>query len=396
MYRKWINIGILSFGTIALLSGCGSDNDSPTSVTVTKDNDMVYSVRVDDTTGFLNLANLTTQSSLNNSNGMEIGPARGVFTYKDYVYTTGSQQNDKLTKYSYTDNKLTQIKEVSVGENSMPTNITFVSDTKAYVSLGNSGELLVINPSDMTITKRINLSEYAMGENDTNPEISDGIIRDGKFYVGLAQIDSFQTYKCYGQASILIIDIETDAVLKHITDDRTCTAGSLDPFAIGFILDEKNDIYVNATGSYGYYPGTNAGYLRIKNGEDVFDSSYYFSITDKTDLDVPGGKASYSYKGLYMDNGIIYITLMIPGLTSSPPDYVNDKNYQPYKLDLYNQTLTKVDLPATNGWTGYPVKHNGEVLYGLSAPGGTGFFKIGSTTPDITTEGEPLIIRNLD
>ena len=396
MYKRLINIGILSLGTIALLSGCGSDSDSPSDEPTVTDSDIAYSVRIDDITGFLNLTNLSMQSSLNNSKGVEIAPTVGVFRYKNNVYTSGSNINDKLTKYSSSNNKLTKVKEISVGENSMPTHFTFINDTKAYVSLAGSGELLVLNPSDMTITKRIDLSEYAMGENDSNPEAGNGIIRDGKFYVGLGQIDSFQTFKCYGKASVLIIDTATDTILKHITDDRTCTAGWVDPLSKGFILDENNDIYVNATGSYGYYPGINAGYLRIRNGKDEFDPDYYFSITDRTDLDIPNGKANYSYRGLYANNGIVYTTLMIPGLTSSPPDYINDKNYQPYKLDLYNKTLTKLDLPAASGTTGNAINYKDKILYGLSASGGTGFYEIGSTTPDITTEGDPIFSINLN
>ena len=395
MYKKITNITLLSFVTIALLNGCGSSSSDSGSSSGISVNDLAYSVRVDNTTGFLNLANISTQTSLDNSNGLEIVPSIGIYKYKDNIYTSGSLANDKLIKYSYENNKITKVAELSAGENSIPTAYTFINDTKAYVSLGGSAELLVINPSNMTLTKRINLSEYAMGENDNNPEVGSSIARGSKLYLSLGQIDSFQTYKCYEKASVLIIDIPTDTVLKHITDDRTCSSGSIEPRP-GFILDENNDIYVNNTGSYGYYPGMNAGYLRIKNGEDDFDPDYYFSITDINDLDVVGGKANYAYLPYYAENGMLYTTLMIPGLTSSPPDYTNDRNYQPYKLDLYNQTVTKLDLPASIGWSNEAFSSNGEIFYALSTAGGTGFYKLGSTTPDIVSEGDPITPINLN
>lgn len=392
MYKKIISVGLMSLATIALLSGC-SDDSSGSSGSVGGENDIVYVGAVGQT-GFLNLTNLSKNTSLDNSNGVEIPATYGVFVYKDHIYTSGSMSDDKLIKYSYKDNIIKEVARVSVGEGSMPTSYSFVSDTKAYISLVDSGELLVINPSNMSVTKRIDLSSYAMGENDTNPEPGDSVIRDGKLYLGLVQVDSRQTFQCRDKASLLIIDTKTDEILKHITDDRTCGTTNNGP-RNGIMLDEKGDIYVNNTASFGYKPGVKAGYLRIKKGETEFDPDYFLSVSDAT-LDIEGKKANYACDNYYDKVGKIYTVLSIPGLTSTPPDYMNDKNFQPYMVDLYNKTFTKLDLPASSGFSALANNYKGEIIYALDAAGGTGFFKIGSTTPDITTEGTPMQNINLN
>jgi hypothetical protein len=261
--------------------------------------------------------------------------------------------------------------------------------------------LLVFDQTDLSITKRIDLSPWAMdangefGGDDTNPEPAAGVIRDGKLYLALAQIDSFSTWSCRGKASMLIIDAATDEILSHISDDRTCTSGNLSPNN-GLILDENGDIYVNNLASFGYYPGLNSGYLRINNGEDVFDPDYYFSVTDLTGLDVSGGFASYAYNGAYMSGGEYYTTLMVPAMTSNPPDYVNDKNYVPYVLNLWDQTATKLNMQPSNGWGTFAIDYNGEIVYALTTVNGTGLYYADEETPFVTLEGNPFMVSHLE
>lgn len=377
-------------------SGGGGGNNNNQQATA----DLAMSVMIDNVTAFVNMVDGTSDTAVTNTLGIEVKPGTGVYTYNGYVYTAGSLNDDNIARYAVqADNSLVKEAETNVFESggSIPTSFVFVDDTKAYVLLAGTGELLVIDPMSLEIQKRIDLSAYALdgdgqtGGDDINPEPSCGVIRDGKLYLGLAQIDSMATYFCQGKASVLIIDVATDEIFKHITDDRTCCTGTLDA-NIGLTLDENNDIYVNNTASFGYYPGQNAGYLRINNGEDEFDPDYYFSLTDIQDLDVPGGIASYAYHDAYLGNGKLYTTLFVPALTSNPPDYVNDKNYQPYIIDLYSRTATKLDMSPTIGWSTYCVKYNNGIVFGLVTVNGAGLYRAGEDMPFITTEGSPLII----
>jgi hypothetical protein len=387
------------------LGGCGGGSGGVSGSGSSGEPDLVVSVRIDDTTGFLNLVDGASDTRISNANGAEVDPSVGVFAYGGCIYTTGSMANNKLAKYTVNDdNSLSKIAETTVfeGGKSVPTCLIFVDDTKAYLTLAGTGELLVIDPADLSTTKRIDLSAYAMdaegnfGGEDLNPEPSGGVIRGGKLYLALAQIDSFSSWCCRGKASLLIIDVETNEILSHISDERTCTSGLLSPNT-GLILDEHNDIYVTNAASFGYYPGFTSGFLRIKDGEDTFDPDYFFSISDMTNLDVEGGEVRYAYNDLYMSNGELYTTLFVPGLTSNPPDYANDKNYVPYVLNLWDQTATKIDgMLPTVGWSTHLVNYDGEAVFGMTTVNGTGLYYAGEDTPFLTTEGSPYIIATLE
>jgi hypothetical protein len=402
--RKVSTLVVIAFFSLTLFTGCGGGASDVGSGGSTGDPDLAVVTIIDDITGFVNMIDGATDTNVTNANGVEVDASSGLFAYNGYLYTTGSRGNDKIAKYAVnTDNSLTKVAEINVYESggSIPTCIIFVDDTKAYLMLAGVGELLVFNPFDLSITKRIDLSAYAMdadgefGGDDHNPEPSGGVIRDGKLFLALAQFDAFTTWQCRGKASLLIIDVATDEILKHISDDRTCNSGVTSPNN-GLILDEKGDIYVVNTASFGYYPGMNAGILRIKNGEDEFDPDYYFSITNLTDLDVPGGVASYAYNNAYLSNGEMYTTLLVPGLTSNPPDYINDKNYVPYMFDLWNQTVTKLAMPSTNGWGSHMIKYNDDIIFGMATVNGTGLYYAGDDMPFVTLEGNPYMLANYE
>ena len=396
----------LSLLTTATFTGCGGGSGSSSDDKQTNlEPDVLITTRIDNETGFINLLNASTSQQSSNTNGIEINPSSNVFSYKNNLFMTESMMGDKIVKYTKSNGTFKESGVINAGEGSFPSSMIFVNDTKAYVALSSAGKLLIINPTDMTETGSIDLSTYAMdvngtlGGNDLNPEPSSGLIRDGKLYMALFQVDNFQTFMCRGKASLVVIDIETDNVLNHTTDDRTCSSGR--PVGnLGIFIDEKKDIYVNNLAGFGYYPGNNSGILRIKNGEDNFDPSYYFSITDLDNLSVGDGNPSVFIAGNYDKEGQLYVTLEFPSLASNPPDYINDKNYQPFVLDLYTKSVTKLDLPASNGWTTGIISYGDEILFGLSTQKGDGLFRfnpatnVGDETPYISTDGLPAYVIN--
>ncbi|HBR95869.1 MAG TPA: hypothetical protein DD979_00625, partial [Gammaproteobacteria bacterium] len=261
-------------------------------------------------------------------------------------------------------------------------------------------ELIVINPTDLSITKRLDLSAYALGEGDVNAEPTSGVIRDDKLFLALGQFDVFATGNCSAGASVLIIDVATDAVEKHLQDPRTCSSGSNEPNS-GLFLDENGDIYVNHFAGFGFYPDLPpAGFLRIKSGETEFDPDYFFSIADITVPDVPGNAASIFFHPIYGGDGLAYGTLYAPGLSSNPPNFVEDKTNLPYRLDLRNQTATKLDMPATVSWSAGVIKYQDKIVYGMHTENGVGLYRydpssgtdIGEQRPFMTTEGSPVFL----
>ena len=394
--------------TSMFLTGCGSDSDNnattnnPDNTAANRSVNAMMINRVDNETGFLVAVDTNNDKEISNTNGIELaGPGSGLFSHNKKIYLTEGRDGDKVYQYRYENNQFIKENELFTGANVRPGSMTFVSNDKAYLTTYQTGELLALNLKDLTITKRIDLSSYALGDNDKNPEPSGGVMRDGKLYLALSQIDNFSSYNCQGGASLLIIDATTDQVEHHLQDNRTCSSGILEPNK-GLILHSSGDIYVPNPAGYGYY-GHKSGYLRIKAGATEFDPDYFFSISDLTIDGVPGKSASYPYKSLFDSNSnLLYVNLFIPGLTSNPPDYVNDKNYVLFKADLANKTLTKIDIPNTAGWSADMIMQDGKILAGRLATSGQGLFwydpgsgtNVADQAPAITSQGSPFAIVN--
>ena len=380
-------------------SSNGSNNGGDTTDT---GEEFIIQTRIDDSTGFINYVKLDEVTEITNANGLEVNPATGVCVYNKSIFVSESMMGDKIIKYTVTDGVFEKSGELAAGEGSMPSSIIFASNTKAYAVLLGAGKLLIFNPSTMTQTGEIDLTAYAMdangnlGGDDMSPEPSSGIIRDGKLYLGLVQVDSIMTVMPRGEASVVIIDIATDTVLSHITDTRTSSTGR--PVNnLGVIMDENDDIYINNLAGFGYY-GMDSGILRIKNGEDIFDPDYYFSINGLQGLDLGDGQAACFMVDYYAGDGKWYVAIQFPSLRSNPPDYVADRMFKYYELDVYAQTATDMGLPATNGWTAGIVPYDGQILFGLSTLEGDGLYRYDPSTgavdqtPWIITEGLPVTV----
>ncbi|MBM3279841.1 MAG: hypothetical protein FJY95_17435 [Candidatus Handelsmanbacteria bacterium] len=200
---------------------------------------------------------------------------------------------------------------------------------------------VVINLDTMTKTKRIDLVIYTLGDGDNNPEPANSILRDGKRYAALLQ--EISAFNPHPGAHVVIIDTAADTVIKAISDPRTLSidgGGTTDSPCV----DEKGDLYLYGYGLWGFSTVLD-GFLSIRKGEDEFDPTYFFSIKEKTISHVPGNNTSYQDIRTYWGKGVIYGFLNIPANTSNPPDYVNDRNYQPFRSDLHNHVFEKVDLP---------------------------------------------------
>jgi len=422
--RKKLAFGVpmLLFLTLTL-PGCSDDDDGfdiipnqNTSDPATFQADMVIMNRIDDSTGFMVAVDASQDTYIANTYGIELNPAMGIVSHKGMVYTLGSLVEDKVAKYSLKGNIFTKEGEFITGEGARVGSVIFVNDNKAYVVAYHEPKLVIFDPQTMSVTGEIDLSSYALGtineydsqgnviatRPDNNPNASSGVIRDGKLYLGLSQIDTFETFRCQGGASVAIIDTVTDTLEKHIQDPRACSTGLLEPGNKSIFVDEIGDIYVANHAAYGFYPGLTAGYLRIKNGDDQFDPDYFLSITDLDLPEVPGGKVSYSYRDIYAGDGIVYANLFVPGLTSNPPDFANDKNYLAYKIDLRAKIVTALDIPPTAGWSATAMTYNDRIAFGRSTDNGAGLFfyypssgtNIGDQVPSIVTEGTPVWMVN--
>lgn len=266
-----------------------------------------------------------------------------------------------------------------------PNYAMFASEEKAYVSTsGSRGQLIVINPSTMTITGEIDLSEYALEDND--PDAGNGIVRDGKLYLPLNQAKSMMEI-VDAPAEVAVIDVATDKVLKTVKDERVNSIGMLGNTTP--VIDEEGNIYFNS-GPRSVMLGYKEGILRIKKGEDEFDKDFHISLQN-----IEGGEpGSYAMQMSYGGNGKIYFFLYKPSLITDPNDetMLVNKNYLPYELDVNSKTGKILPLPGSCGWAASAtIKDGNSIYFAEQTNSGIGFYKYdmtsgkGSQAPIVTT-----------
>jgi hypothetical protein len=265
----------------------------------------------------------------------------------------------------------------------MLANILILSDTKAYASLVLENRIVIFNPTTMQITGSIDLAKPEFSsDGQSTPNPVGMIARDGKVFVGCFELSSAPPM-CNDGAYMVIINEATDTPEKFISDTRGTGATFFGNQ--GMYADEKGDIYILCFASYGYMPGQKSGFLRIKKGQTDFDPDYFFNISDKVISGIEGGHVTLTHF-LYDRNGEAYIFGNNPTYASNPMDYVNDLVIQSFKVNLYNQTVTLLDLPRSNSYSYSIVRLGDRILLGLATQSaGAGYFSYNPTTGETGT-----------
>ena len=394
MKHYFLNAALVLLSFVGLTS-CGKDSpDFPPSTK--SEVGFVHSVNIGENT-YISLFKDLSISSLNTDNALVLPKGAFTFVYKNKIYVTDTEH---LYKYIPKDGILVQEGNTMLfPSGAKATYITFLSEKKAYVSCLGLGKVWIIDPSSMTKTGEIDLSGYSLGKlaGDNNPEPCASIIRDGILYVTLCQLKS--AYSSEKGAHIALIDTKTDKPIKMISDPRATMASSMTPAGDPFV-DEKGDIYFYCVAMFGYQPGVKEGFLRIKKGEQDFDNSYCFTLADVNLEGVKGNRTSYVYNKVYGGNGKVYGYLNIPGAASNPPDYVHDKSFQAFEINLYDKTCKKMDLEGTTGWAASVCKSGDDIVFGMSTDKGTGYFvyhmKDGSYEKlKVKVSGAPYMLHEL-
>jgi hypothetical protein len=268
---------------------------------------------------------------------------------------------------------------ITLSGNSMAglSDILFLSDTKAYASMMLENKIIIFNPTTLQKIGEIDLAKPEYGLNGSSTPNPLGMMaRDGKVFVGCLELSSPPLSN--DGAYMIIIDAATDSPEKFISDQRGTGATFFGNH--GMYIDEKGDIYVLCYASYGYMPGQKSGFLRIKKGQTDFDPSYFFNITDMEIPGIQGGHVVLT-NFLYDHNGTAYMFGQNPTYASNPIDYVNDLLIQSFKINLYDQTVTPLDLPRSNSYSYSIIRYGDLILFGLATQSaGAGYFSYNPAT----------------
>jgi len=315
--------------------------------------------------------------------------------YGGDLYVAEGLDGNNLIKYTRrADGTLDETGRLALPTGSRPLSTAFQSAEKAYITLNLVGKIVIFDPRTMEKTGEIDLTAHAIG--DASPDPSAILYRAGKLYV--ACIQSSDGYTSMHPAQILVIDLADNNKVTSLTDPRTTTASDMHSWRSMF-FDEKGDLYVLCLGSWGFVPGQKGGFLRVKKGEARFDPDYFLNATDYAIAGIPGGKLMHVYNLNYAGNGIVYATGNVAALTSNPPDYVNDRNFGAFRIDLYNKAIAKLDIPYSNGYAAAVLAYGGKVYFGMSAQSGVGVFSYdpssgaASPGPVLSTQGDPRALE---
>lgn len=337
-----------------------------------------------------------TVANFNNSKSRQTTNYPYVTVHNNDVFVTPQRYGDVVKKYSRRpDGTLLETGAFTAPAASAPLGVVIESETRGFCSLFNLGKVIVFNPSTMAVSATIDLTGYGLGDGNPDPNIM--VLHNGKLYVACSQTtDGFTSAH---PVQVLIIDIDNGNTIISATDDRSTWAGSVNEQKSIF-FDENGDLYIFCVASYGFGgPAQKAGFLRIKSGATSFDPTYFFNTSDYSIEGIPGNKVDYLQRMRYAGNGIVYSTGNIYSLASNPPDYVKDRTYGAFKVDLINQTIKKLDLPYSNGMAACVLPDGDKILWGLATSTGVGIYSYdpatntASTEPIVNTQGDPSIIE---
>ena len=345
----------------------------------------------------------TLSGSLNNSQAEQVDFGSSVQVEGNDVYLFDTMKGvGGIVRWTYdpTTQKLTKGATLPGISNSMVGHLEKVSATKAYVPMYTQGVVWIINPQTMQKTGEINLAQYAHG--DSSPEPAMGILRDGKYYLCLNQIDpgaGWQPYANYQQCDVAIINPQTDVVEKVVSETTTKLTFPTRPMAQckGMLFtNEAGDLYIATAGYFGYSKdNTKCGFLCIPKGSTEFDSSKSWDISTTT-ITGTSYKPASVYNCQYIGNGKAVAYVGIVELGGSNP--YTAKNAMAVLIDFNAKSISQINgIPLTDGHSIFITKHNGKILFGAFGTDKIGLFAYNPTTGAVeqvlTTTGNPAFFH---
>ncbi len=318
--------------------------------------------------------------TLDNARAVEIsGNGRMFFLDVDHLFL-GSTETPTVTRYApATDGSFEAAEQVSfqkAGFGYLPYGNTFANADAAVIADGSSLTALRWSPSQKTVGETIGLA--ALKKNGVELSIDPGVARGNTLFFRL-QYTNADLLNVTPGVWLLLVNVD-DGSTRVITDDR-CTGG----FS-RISLAEDGTLYVVGDG-YGalsrIFDGASAAtcVLRVKPGEDEFDTTWKLSLPD-----VLGGRDGTGL--LYAGNGVAYVpavyTERLPANPRGDVFGTLDRDAAKWwRVDLVAGTGTELDLPFHSLASVSGFVTGGRVVLGVpekSQKGNTQLYEVDATT----------------
>jgi hypothetical protein len=282
----------------------------------------------------VNLRDLSVDADLPSSTGIiESDNTAVYFNNKVYVINRFGFDNITVIDVSDLNGAVTQF---STGNGTNPQDMAFVSDTKAYVSLYGSNDLLVVDPTASPgneITGSIDLSVFLDAlDADGVVEASAMEIVGTYLFVALQRLDNFGVVR---DGYIAVIDTESDTVV----DVDAGTAGVVDPIVltgrnpVDMSYDEGlGKIVVSETGSY--FDQTDGG-IEVVDPLSLEAEGYIIDETtlggDVGAVEIVGNRIGFVVVGGFSPNKVMAFDVDVDAVGtvtgSAPRDVATDLSF---------------------------------------------------------------------
>ncbi len=381
---------LFAFALSAAFISCGNDDEPSTtsgkilfSTTVTNQDGSSGS-------GYLQAISSFDGANYDNSNALPLGfgsypcvcPSGNIYIFPDYMGGTEL----KLKRYKLNSSKELELQgSMALPANSSAAIVVEANAEKAYVCCQSLDLIIVFNPQTMTELSRIDVSTLRNDGVAAYPAAM--YIRDNILFVALEQYNA-QWMPNENALEMALYNVSDNSFIKKIRNTSLGLCGPTRPVDSESIFeDEKGDIYVSCTGSFGYIPGLNAGIARIKKGETEFDESYVINFA----IDKVNGLSCEYINTLmmtrYTSNGKLFAYAYAPALDPTNTNTYIAKVMCPVIVDLYNKTMTVIDgLPLSNGHGGAMGQHQDKMVFGSANSEYNGFCTYDLNTGTIETK----------
>lgn len=193
-----------------------------------------------------------------------------------YVFVLNRQGSDSILVLDSRSN-FSVVANYSTGSGSNPYDIEVLSSSKAYVSRYGTTSVLIVNPLTGEQLGTIDLSAYA--DSDGNPEMAEMVAVNGKVYVLMQRLVSFNPS---APGLVAVIDTATDSLVDADATAAGTQAVTLNCYNPQYMdyLAATGKLYISCSGSY--YDST------VPGGIDVLDPAT-LAVSNLISKDTLGG-----------------------------------------------------------------------------------------------------------
>ncbi len=382
--KKSISYTIFVIGLAVLSYSCKKDN----SVSPKEDSNLKDYISLD-STGYL--VGLRTQENIHSPFNNYILSTHSLMTGS--ISTTGNRgiklvgganfyskvgstyysidYNHECIGYSITDGKFAQKGKTNLDR--IEDFITSAPDNKTLIVIGAGipdCRIQLVNSDDISVSKNVKHPIY-VSYDSSGRQISiwptDAYVDGDKLFVSFfTYIEESSKMPNADTAFISIFSYPALEQLKTLKDARTGPIGNWGG-SPAIMKDESGDHYTvsNSSLNAGYTKTTkNSAILKIRAGEDKFDSTYFFDVEAVSGYEL--------LTSVYVGNGIAVGRAVIEEDTAKSNWYIFSGGPQTCKmvvLDLINKTVKDVDgIPAHIGQEQTPfLVENGKVYVSINA-----------------------------